>query len=290
MEPPAWREGVTDEAIVAQSNAILADVTAAQPLVGERAPVAALAAEYADNPSFAAKLGELGARFAAVRRMRGDGNCFYRAVLAGLGEALVRAGVRGGGGGGGGGAPAPAPASGAPSSAQRTYDALLAHAAGALDRLVAAGYPRDTTDDFVRAYRAWLDGLGAPGAGVDGAALAPLREPGDSFYIIYAPRLFAAAHMKEREGDFLPYVLGTSEHDTVAAYCAATVETAAADADALPMMALAADLGIALRVAYLDGAPGPLTFVNVPDAPPPGALTLDLLFRPGHYDVVYTTA
>lgn len=283
--PPAWREGITDDAITAQQNAILDGIVASQPLVGEREPVAALAAEYADNPSFGPKLGELGARFAAVRRVRGDGNCFYRAVLVGLGEALVLAGVRRGGGGGPPGAGAPGA-----SAAQRTYDALQAHAAAALDRLVAAGYSSETTGDFLLAYRTWLDGLGAPGATVDGAALAPLRVPNDSFYLIYAPRLFAATHMKEHADDFLPYILGTTECLTVDEYCKSTVETASADVDAVPMMALAADLGIALRIAYLDGAPGPLTFVNVPDAPPPGAFTLDVLYRPGHYDVVYTAA
>ena len=61
------------------------------PLVDVWRPLAEVAAEYADsNPAFHAKLLDLvHAQVTRVRRVRGDGNCFYRCVLLGLLEGLV---------------------------------------------------------------------------------------------------------------------------------------------------------------------------------------------------------
>ena len=61
------------------------------PLVDVWRPLAEVAAEYADsNAAFHAKLLDLvHAQVTRVRRVRGDGNCFYRCVLLGLLEGLA---------------------------------------------------------------------------------------------------------------------------------------------------------------------------------------------------------
>lgn len=55
------------------------------------------------------------------------------------------------------------------------------------------------------------------------------------------------------------------------------------------MMALCSALGVAVRVTYIDATPGDGAHtVHIPDGAPPGTVTLDLLYRPGHYDVLYS--
>jgi ubiquitin thioesterase protein OTUB1 len=103
-------------------------------------------------------------------------------------------------------------------------------------------------------------------------------------------RLLAAAQLKEHEEDFLPYVLGTSECASVSDYCSSCVEAVSSEADAIPIMALTAALGVATRIAYLDAAPDEthVQIVRLPEDALPGTMTLDLLYRPGHYDVAWT--
>ncbi len=52
------------------------------PLVGDRQPLDALAAEYeAGSQVFVTKIHTLEQQYIAVRRTRGDGNCFFRSFL-----------------------------------------------------------------------------------------------------------------------------------------------------------------------------------------------------------------
>jgi len=72
-----------DAMTVAQLNGILEDSKAA-PMVSEKLGVsAALGAEYADNPQrgFATSIRRLDGAYASLRRVRKDGNCFYRGFL-----------------------------------------------------------------------------------------------------------------------------------------------------------------------------------------------------------------
>ena len=72
------------------------EVAAAAPLIGPIQPLASLEAEYAAaGPAgavFVAKIRALAPSYAALRRARGDGNCFYRAVLFAHAEGCVARG------------------------------------------------------------------------------------------------------------------------------------------------------------------------------------------------------
>ena len=62
------------------------------PNVGDAAPLSILEAEYAAGDHgalWAAKLRSLSARYMAIRRVRGDGNCFYRSLWMGYMERLL---------------------------------------------------------------------------------------------------------------------------------------------------------------------------------------------------------
>lgn len=90
-DAPAPFERPSDEAIVAQENAIRAQIAGSAALVGAREPLSALQEEYANEgaETFAAKAGALAKRYAALRRARGDGNCFFRSFMFSLAEGLL---------------------------------------------------------------------------------------------------------------------------------------------------------------------------------------------------------
>ena len=87
---PAF-ERPSDEAIVAQENAIRAQIAGSAALIGEREPLSALQEEYANEGAriFAAKAGALARRYSSLRRTRGDGNCFFRSFMFALAEGLL---------------------------------------------------------------------------------------------------------------------------------------------------------------------------------------------------------
>lgn len=72
----------TDEATLDQMQDIARSIIESQPLIAHSATVdSALRSEYANNsdsPGFLPGLTFLDNKYARMRRVRGDGNCFYR--------------------------------------------------------------------------------------------------------------------------------------------------------------------------------------------------------------------
>lgn len=83
---------------------------------------------------FRLSLQELSRKYRGIRRSRGDGSCFYRCFMVGLGEALVDARVVVPGS-------APADAAAGRSPLQGVYESLLSHVEGSVELLIALGYP-----------------------------------------------------------------------------------------------------------------------------------------------------
>lgn len=310
----------------AQRDEIRRAVAASQPLVGEREPLTALQEEYAANNAFTTKLAEVAARYAAFRRVRGDGSCFYRAFLVGITEHLVEEGVvRPSGfadaeafaaaappGAALVRAPALPPALPGPAASQARYEGWLTLARDSLPALVARGWSAYTAVDFRDAFLAWLWALGRDGAAappVDpAAALRALgfrdAEETASFYVLTYLRCLCALELRAHEDDYAAWVEALApECASVRQFCDAHVEAVHTDADSLQVLALATAFGVTCSIAYVDAAPsgaggggssGALTTITIPDdaagageQPPPARPTLRFLYRPGHYDVVY---
>lgn len=88
-----------DRLTMAQQEEIESQIAATQPLVGALEPPSVLLPDYKDNPAkgFVAGVEDLARRYRMMRRVRGDGNCFYRAFLFAYLAGLVEGGVGEGG-------------------------------------------------------------------------------------------------------------------------------------------------------------------------------------------------
>ena len=64
----------------------------------------------------------------------------------------------------------------------------------------------------------------------------------------------------------------------------------ACEADQVELQALTASFRVNLLVAYVDGSPGPLVLHPFVQRPSTDATDMALLYRPGHYDLLYTQA
>mmetsp|Transcript_22266 Transcript_22266/g.51427 ORF Transcript_22266/g.51427 Transcript_22266/m.51427 type:complete len:230 (-) Transcript_22266:24-713(-) len=226
--------------------------------MGPREPLDGLRAQYASNPGFLPKIDGLGRRFAAIRRTRPDGNCFYRAYLYGIFEAIV-------------GKAAP-------------LTEFAARAKASLDFCLGAGYERVALEDFHEEFVSCIERLAAEGASA--STVDEVVAECDGFLICWA-RCLTSAYLKIHAEEYVAFL---SSHSSIAEFCAQEVDPMQKDADHLQIVALSSYFGVPVCVVYLDRSDGDKAAEHVfqeggkSDCP---FETVHLLYRPGHYDLIY---
>lgn len=75
-----------------QIDSIQAEIAATQPLIGKEVGVDSLLEHYKDAhlPAFRSGIQNLAVQYRYMRKVRGDGNCFYRALWFGYLEILLK--------------------------------------------------------------------------------------------------------------------------------------------------------------------------------------------------------
>ncbi|KAF2823489.1 cysteine proteinase [Ophiobolus disseminans] len=245
------------------------------PLVGERQSSAAITTQYANaDPVFQVKTAALPEKYAYFRTCRGDGHCGWRAIAFTYFEALLRVGDV---------------------SKFADEEARLLSLGNLLDH---AGYQRDIWMDFAEEMTDLLRKLAESLQLMNGVAadilLNTFNDMGTSMAIITYVKLLASAWVQTHADDFTHFV----PMGDVKAYCANNIEPSQCEADNIGIAALADALvkpaGFGLEVWYLDRSPGEeinRSFYAEPtdhhQLPIPNAPMLRLLYRPGHYDILY---
>ncbi|KAH0868312.1 hypothetical protein HID58_075334, partial [Brassica napus] len=123
------------------------------------------------------------------------------------------------------------------------------------------------------------------------------RDQSVSDYIVMFFRFVTAGEIRTRAEFFEPFITGLS-NSTVDQFCKISVESMGEESDHIHITALSDALDVAIRVVYLDRSScdsGGVT-VNHHDFVPVGtnekqeeasAPFITLLYRPGHYDILY---
>lgn len=244
----------------AQRRAMEAEISAQAP-TGAGENIAVLMNEYRDNLSFHNKITQLCSKYGGIRRSRGDGNCFYRSVAFQVLDQMR-------------GKPADAI-----ESARRQHSEVFESLTGAL------GYEKFTTEDFFEAFTEAL--MEMPAKSLDDLE-AMFKDDHGSMYYIYWIRLVTSYSVQAHPEKFAPFILAMNFPDP-ASFCKSQVEPAKVDADQLPIQALAEHMNWSIRIEYLDGNADEQ--LNHHDFGPPigsGKATIYLLYRPGHYDMLFS--
>ncbi|VDM73206.1 unnamed protein product [Strongylus vulgaris] len=111
-----------------------------------------------------------------------------------------------------------------------------------------------------------------------------LNDDAEANYLIIFLRLITAGYLKEHAEEYAPFI----ENVSLADYCVTEIESMWKDADHLAVTGLVNAIGQNIRVQYMDqnAAPnGGLFYDFPPDQKEAPRITL--LYRPGHYDLVY---
>lgn len=236
------------------------------PLVSNKLPSSAITTEYAAaDPIYQVKTAALPRTYSSYRTCRGDGRCGWRAIAFGYYESLLRTGdhnkflqeeVR-----------------------LKSLRNICKAAGFDLDILETF---EDTALDLLRTTAATLYMPHAEATLVE----AFNNEEIQNFVITYFREL-TAAWVQTRPDNYAPFVLPM----TVEEYCSTTIMAHTAEINEVGINALAEVLlkpaGFALEIIYLDLSEG--TDANVHHFGPmsTSVATIRLLYRPGHYDVLY---
>eukprot|EP00232_Nephroselmis_pyriformis_P003933 CAMPEP_0182904194 /NCGR_PEP_ID=MMETSP0034_2-20130328/31919_1 /TAXON_ID=156128 /ORGANISM="Nephroselmis pyriformis, Strain CCMP717" /LENGTH=319 /DNA_ID=CAMNT_0025039301 /DNA_START=450 /DNA_END=1409 /DNA_ORIENTATION=- len=266
-----------DDQIIAQENAIRAAEAEKIAFVGEIEPLEALFSEYASGSEvFRRKIRSMEASYSGIRRARGDGNCFFRSFCFSYLESLLLS---------------------QDSRERKRLEGVLKEWS---QKLIDGGVQQLVFEDPMEMLTDLLkDVSGSPP--IEREVLAErFRDPHQSNYIIMLLRFITSCEIKRREEFFAPFIIGMSDDGacSVEEFCALSVDPMGVESDHIHITALTDALGVATKVVYLDGSAlgggadssGVTNHVFLPEGASgdgEGEPLITLLYRPGHYDILY---
>eukprot|EP00823_Brevimastigomonas_motovehiculus_P001094 TRINITY_DN1162_c0_g1_i1.p1 TRINITY_DN1162_c0_g1~~TRINITY_DN1162_c0_g1_i1.p1 ORF type:complete len:341 (-),score=97.33 TRINITY_DN1162_c0_g1_i1:309-1331(-) len=243
----------------AQQEAIQAEIIK-QPLVSEmEAGFASLDKEYSKNAIYLKQISELKARYSGMRRIRGDGNCFYRAFMYGLLEHII-------------------------SKKDTTLcDALVKTLTKCGDNL-ASYFDTFTYEDFLGGAVDMLVILKSTNfqMGVKGFHAQLTSDVGMDMTFTTLPRFLVAAYMQDNATKFSKFL---SKKTDMATFCNTDVLPVKREADNIQCQALAELMNVPIIIEYMDQSAKNITTYALPSKT--ATPVVHMLYRPGHYDLIY---
>mmetsp|Transcript_1153 Transcript_1153/g.2458 ORF Transcript_1153/g.2458 Transcript_1153/m.2458 type:complete len:302 (+) Transcript_1153:61-966(+) len=266
----------------AQMDAINDEIKANQKLTSDLLPISELSKTFVTGYESNAKgflegCAYLETQYKNYRAVRGDGNCYYRAFLFGLIESLCKS--------------------------ERSMNELkrISHYVDqSIEEVVKCGYDRFTIDMF---HEEMVDLLAAvTKVKEQGSSAIPSslydklnEENATSDYCVWYLRVITSVYLKSDPNRFIHFLDDPSYVD-VATYCAREIDPMGRECSMVGVLALAEAFQISVAIEYMDGRPidgnnGKLTKHcfgdNNSDGTSDSKSCITLLYRPGHYDILY---
>ncbi|XP_009802994.1 OVARIAN TUMOR DOMAIN-containing deubiquitinating enzyme 1 [Nicotiana tabacum] len=268
-----------DDDIMQQQSSIQAEQAVKTQFVGDKEPLSSLEAEYhLGNSILLEKIKVLSEQYAALRRTRGDGNCFFRSFMFGYLEHILE------------------------SQDQSEVHRIKASIEECKKTLQSLGYAEFTFEDFFALFLEQLDNVlqGSKDSISHEELLRRSRDPSISDYVVMFFRFVTSGEIRKRSEFFEPFILGLT-NASVEQFCKSSVEPMGEESDHVQIIALSDALGVPIRVVYLDRSSCENNSINVnhhdfvPTSDGMGNSgvskttnpSITLLYRPGHYDILY---
>ncbi|KAL3085152.1 hypothetical protein niasHS_010221 [Heterodera schachtii] len=237
------------------------EIRKTQPLVSSKQNIVHLVGEFDEKTSsqYFKKATELAGVYSDIRRIRGDGNCFYRAVLTAQLERCFD-----------------------DAEELKRFNELVK---GWRARLMAVGcFPELTTGDFCDSMEQLMTSL------LNGTMLPPillddLNQDGIANYYVAFLRLICSGYLRENEALYSGFIEGVKTLDQ---FCRDEIEPMWREIDHIGIISLVNAIGVSIRIEYMDRSQAPSggwhhDFLVEGDNQP----KLFFLYRPGHYDILY---
>jgi len=244
-----------DELIIQQHREIEKEISDKIKLVGEKQSILTLEEEYSADDIYRTKANIVSQKYGSIRRTRPDGNCFFRAFGFAYLEKLLHD--------------------------KEHYKEFQDRAQKSKDKLISLGFPPFTLEDFHDVFMEVVNTVGK-GPESEGELYRMFNEQSYSDFVVVYLRLIASAHLQEKADFYQNFIEGDR---TVSDFCHQEVEPMYKESDHIHIIALSTELNVGVRVRYMDR--GDSSQVIAHDFPEGCDVAIHLLYRPGHYDILY---
>lgn len=240
---------------VEYQNQLKKDIEDTMPFITDLVDLAVLKEEYRDN-KFENCFDDLVKRYSRVRRLRRDGNCFYRAFLFQVFEHFIH------------------------NKDSKLYEQVIANVEKSKKDLMEIGYDEIAIEDFWDVFMSELKKLKTIDA--DKATqhlLKLLSNKEEATYLIMYARFMTSCHLKQNAIMFEDFV------GDVPTFCMREVEAVDVECDHPQIIAITQYLGLGVEINSVSPK-GNIEVINLPEEGYDG-FRAKLLYVPGHYDALY---
>lgn len=229
--------------------------------------------------SFRSGVQSLTPTYCGIRLIRGDGNCYYRAFLFSLTESILQMQQKQQA------ATNPKSEITNTNSASEAERILYFVKTISWENVKKAGYSEITIEVFYEEIVQLLENAARGVIDVEQLQSTLNEENSVSDYCTWYLRVVTATYLKLDPDRFLPFL---EQYYDIQQFCEREVEPMGKECEQVQVLALAEAFGVRVHVEYLDGhdlVTGKLACHVF--GPEMAQTTLYLLYRPGHYDILY---
>lgn len=253
------------DAIKNQERLIEKEIADRIPFVSAKVPIQELKNDYQiDDEIYQKKIENLEQDYGHLRRTRPDGNCFFRAFGFAYFESLLK------------------------DSDRSELDKFIKFTKTSKDELIKLGLPSVTIEDFFDVFLEVLLNIKDGSIKTSDQLLERFCEQATSDYIVVYFRLITSGYLQKNADTFANFIVGAS---SIVDFCKTEVEPMYKESDHIHVVAITSALEVCTRIIYMDRGSS-ADSVNAHDFPEqdlPAKPKIHLLYRPGHYDVLYPT-
>ncbi|XP_022278051.1 ubiquitin thioesterase OTUB2 isoform X1 [Canis lupus baileyi] len=222
-------------------------------LISEKCDILSILRDHPENRIYQRKIQELSKRFTGIRKTKGDGNCFYRALGYSYLESLL--------------------------GKSREVLKFKERVLQTPNDLLAAGFEEHKFRNFFNAFYSVVELVEKDGS--VSSLLKVFNDQSSSDQIVQFLRLLTSAFIKNRADFFRHFI---DEEMDIKDFCTHEVEPMAMECDHIQITALSQALNIALQVEYVDEMDTALNHHVFPEAATPSVY---LLYKTSHYNILY---
>ena len=253
------KEKTRDELILDYENNIRKEIEETTPLLSEKLDIKVLIDEYKSNEEYLKSVENVSKKYKYMRKVRRDGNCFYRSFIYRLFEHIFI------------------------KNDKNLYEKIKQKIINVKELTEKNGYEwiivEDFYDLFLEEYtncyncvtsgnnvRSYLDNL--------------FSDKDKGTYLVYFLRFCIAAYLKENKEKYQLYIEGSFDD-----WIRKEVEAIDHCADEIQITACVNYFDIGVKIEYLNK--NEREIVKFPDDKPDDEFFIFLLYTPGHYDILY---
>ncbi|CDS38104.1 Ubiquitin thioesterase otubain protein [Echinococcus multilocularis] len=251
------------EALQTQQEEIEKTIKESGPLVSELLPLSTLAEDFNEHTVYLEKLELLKKRYGKMRRSRRDGNCFYRAFGFAYMEYLMQG--------------------------KRKEEAkrFIRFCDECKEFLISVGYTEFTVEDFHEQFTGMVEKLVLQDGSLSELEDLFNNQSYSDYYVVFL-RLSVSSYMQRNESFYSNFI---PDNKTVRRFCETEVEPMGLECDNIHVAALALAMDVPIKIENCQQS-GELNCLEFPgrenaSSGEHAAAPVVLLYRPGHYDILY---